>query len=84
MQPGSTEGKYVPRTDCGELRAQSAYSDAKRPVVIVTEDEELKKMLLDRGVRLVVTQFYPDTTDAEGKFSNPGGTFKIAVALGKL
>lgn len=63
-------------TTVGELRHQSAYSSSRTPVITVTKDAELQKLL--GGRRLTVVRFYPDTTDAAGNFTS---TFKIEVAL---
>ena len=62
----------------GELRQQSALAESDRPVIIISDDEALKELLAGR--RLEVVEFYPDTTDGDGKW---GGTFKIKVALQK-
>ena len=57
----------------GELRAQSAYCNANRRVVLVSANPELNRLLQT----MEVVQFYPDTTD---EFGNPDeATFKIKV-----
>lgn len=61
----------------GELRAQAAYEKSGIPVVIVTRDDELEKLLGDR--ELVIEEFYPDTCDAKGDRNKP--SFKIKVSL---
>ncbi len=66
------------RANVGELRQQSALADADRPVIIISDDEELKVLLGGRKLRVV--EFYPDTTDGEGKWNS---TFKIKVAIDK-
>ena len=66
------------RANVGELRQQSALADADRPVIIISDDEELKVLLGGRKLR--VAEFYPDTTDGEGKWNS---TFKIKVVIDK-
>lgn len=62
----------------GSLRQQTALSDSERPIIIVTDDEYLQDLLGSR--KLEIVEFYPDHTDANGKW-NP--TFKIKVELKK-
>lgn len=64
------------KTNVGELRAQSAYCDSERQVIIVSSDPEIGKL------NLRVVEFYPDTTDAKGNWTP---TFKVKVerAIGK-
>lgn len=62
----------------GELRQQSALADSDRPVIIISDDDELKGLLGARKLRVV--EFYPDTTDGDGKWNS---TFKIKVAIDK-
>ena len=64
------------KTNAGTLRQQSALLDADTPIIIVTEDKELRKFLQGRNIKVV--EFYPDTTDGEGNFNR---TFKIKVAV---
>ncbi len=66
------------KANVGELRQQSALADADRPVIISSDDEELKTLLGTRKLRVV--EFYPDTTDGDGKWNS---TFKIKVAIDK-
>ncbi len=60
----------------GELRAQAAYTDSQTPVIVITDDEELRKLL--GGRKLVVAEFYPDTTDGDGHFNR---SFKVKVRI---
>lgn len=60
----------------GELRQQSAFADSDEPVIVVTEDEELIRLLA--GSKLRVVEFYPDTTN-NGSGWMP--TFKVSIAL---
>lgn len=66
------------KANVGELRQQSALADADRPVIIISDDERLKEIL--GGLKLRVVEFYPDTTDGDGKWCS---TFKIKVAIDK-
>jgi hypothetical protein len=61
--------------DCtvGEIRQQTALSDADRRVVLVTKNEELLSLV--KKARVV--RCYPDTTDECGNWN---ATFKIEVA----
>ncbi len=63
-------------TNVGTLRQQSALSAADRPVIIITDDAKLEKLL--GGKRLKVVEFYPDTTDFDGAWR---ATFKVKVTL---
>jgi len=58
----------------GNLRSQVSFCDSDRRVVLVSKDIEVAKILS----RLRVVGCFPDTTDAEGHFTN--STFKIEVA----
>jgi hypothetical protein len=60
----------------GTLRQQSALCDADRPVIAITDDENLRILL--GGRKLQVVEFYPDTTDGDGEFNS---TFKVKVSL---
>lgn len=64
------------KANVGELRQQSALADADRPVIIISDDERLNELL--GGLKLRVVEFYPDTTDGDGKWNS---TFKIKVAI---
>lgn len=64
------------KTNVGELRRQSALEDSDTPVIVITGGEKLEKLL--NGKRLKVVEFYPDTTDGEGKWNS---AFKIKVVL---
>jgi hypothetical protein len=57
----------------GELRAQSAYCNANRRVVLVSAEPEVSDLVCD----LEVVRFYPDMTDEFG--SHDEATFKIQV-----
>lgn len=54
---------------CGELRQQSALLDSGTPVIVVTDDEELKRLLEERGLELRVTWVHPATTDGTRTFN---------------
>jgi len=56
----------------GGMRQQAAYSDSDRPIVIVSDDPDIKELDLE------VVETYPDTTDQYDTFPN-GGTFKIKI-----
>lgn len=60
----------------GELRQQSALADSDTPVIVISDDTVLNELL--SGRKLTVVEFYPDTTDGDGKWN---GTFKIKVAI---
>lgn len=62
----------------GALRQQSAFADSKTPLIVICDDEALKKLL--DGIRLEVVEFYPDTTDGNGNWKS---SFKIKVAIAK-
>ena len=57
-------------TNVGSLRQQTALSSSNRPVIIVSNDPEL--------MDLEAEEFYPDTTNGDGRMI-VGGTFKIKV-----
>ncbi len=63
-------------TRVGNLRQQTALQSGSEPIVVITEDAELLRLL--EGRKLKVESFYPDTTDGNGEF-NP--SFKIEVSL---
>lgn len=65
-------------TNLGSLRQRSAFADSKTPVIIISDDEALKKLL--SGKKIEVVEFYPDTTDGNGQWNS---SFKIKVALTK-
>lgn len=63
-------------TNVGNLRQRSARCDANEPVIVVTDDEKLERLL--NGCKMRVVEFYPSTTFGDGK---PSSTFKIKIAL---
>lgn len=57
----------------GELRSQCAYQDGKTPVIVITNDPQL------RHLKLRVVQFFPDTQAWPG---GPwGSVFKIKIEV---
>jgi hypothetical protein len=56
----------------GNMRFQAAYCDGKTPVILVSDDPEVKALL--RGLKVV--RSYPDTTDSDGAWNS---SFKIQV-----
>ena len=54
----------------GKLRQQCALSDADQPIVIVSDDPEIKALHLE------VVEVFPDTTGPDGEW---GSTFKVKV-----
>jgi hypothetical protein len=68
------------RADVGRLREQSALSPADTQVVVVSKDPDIANLL--KHWRVVAV--YPDTTDAEGRWVQGKGTFKIELARAPL
>lgn len=56
----------------GDLRSQSALAESQRPVIVVTDDDDLKELISS----LEVVEVYPDTTDGQRNWNS---TFKIKV-----
>ncbi len=65
-------------TNVGSLRQQAAFANSQTQVIIIVADEGLLQLLGGRNLEIV--RFYPDTTDAEGKFNS---SFKVEVKLAK-
>lgn len=65
------------KANVGTLRQQSALCEAERPVIVITDDEKLQRLL--NGRKLTVVEFYPDTTGGDGESNS---AFKVKVALG--
>jgi hypothetical protein len=70
--------EFFMETNVGSLRHQAAFANSRTPVIIIVADENLQQLLNGRNLEIV--NFYPDTTDAEGKFNN---SFKVEVKLAK-
>jgi len=63
-----------PDANVGDLRTQSAFTNAATPIVLASKDPEVARLVAD----LRVVRVYPDTTDAHGQWAS---VFKIEVAL---
>lgn len=62
----------------GELRKQTAYCERERRIVLITKNAKFPE-LANLVKRLRIVEFYPDTTDEDGKWTTP--TFKIVVEI---